>query len=1734
MRGGEIEYEGREDEQVKIRGNRVEIGEIEVAIREFQGVKDAVVLARSDKREAKRLDAFIVVEKGERIAERELKRYLRERLPDYMVPAVIAEIDQLPLSMNGKVDRKRLVEMGSKSVIEEEDHLEPVSKNETEMAGIWREVLDRDRVGIYDNFFDLGGHSLLATQIASRVRHSFEVEIAVRSIFESPTIAELLEQIEKIKLAQRKRSTPPFAALLRAQSLPLSFAQQRLWFLDQMEPFSAFYNMPANIRLTGRLSIEGLEQAINEVVRRHEVLRTAFPIIEGRPSQRIAETQSIAQPVVDLSALSAEAGEAEARRLVIEQACRPFDLSQSPLLLSTLLRLDPHKHALLLTMHHIISDGWSMEIWVKEVTEIYRAFSSGEPSSLPALPVQYADFALWQRQWLESEELVNQLSYWKQRLENALPVLELPTDYPRPPIQSFKGATQSFTLPKPLIDSLEAMSRSYGVTIFMTMLAGFKVLLARYTRQPDITVGAPVANRNRVEIEGLIGFFVNMLVLRSDLSGDPTVAELLRRVREVTLEAYENQDVPFERLVEELQPERSLSHQPLFQVSFQIMDAPDLVRVDTAASTLSLKAGNVDRGTTLFDLSISLRRAVNGLDARVEYSTDLFNHSTIARLFEHYHMLLEAFAANSKQHISSLPLLAPAQRHQILVEWNEEAEAAEQPQLWTSLFESQAAQRPDAVALVLEDEQVSYGKLNLKANQLARYLWRLGVGPEDYVGLFMQRTLEAYVAIIGILKSGGAYLPLDPAYPTERNVYILDDSKAKVLLSEKQMASGLERLQLQTVYIDTACDLIAQESSANPRPQADLDNVAYVIYTSGSTGSPKGVETSHRSIASHCACFKAELDLGPSDLVLLFSSFSFDPSVEQFLSGLMSGARHVIRGDEIWPSSVLARKVSEFQFSYINLPTAYWQQMSQEWVAEPASVAGCHVKTLLVGGDVMTQKALAIWDQLPMSSDRLINAYGPTEATITSTVFDLEGWAPGERYHRRIPIGRPVKGKTIYILDEQYRPAPIGVPGDLYIGGNNLARGYLNRTELSAEKFIPDPFGHNPGDRIYKTGDMAYYMPDGNIQFLRRSDQQTKIRGYRVEPGEIDFTLLQHPDVVDVFSQAVEDEKGDKRIVSYVVASTGFGDALSASQNIEAERVSQWQVIYDERVSNQFSEDIDPQFYITGWHSSYTGQSLPKEEMREWVDNTVNEILSLRPDQVMEIGCGSGLLLFRIAPYCARYLGTDFSTNALSHVENVLSREADLLPQVSLDRRMADNFEGIQKSAFDVVILNSIIQYFPGVDYLLRVLEGALESVKPGGSIFIGDVRSLPLLDAFHASVQLFQATDDLSQAQLRERAERGRTNEEELTIDPALFVALKSRFPQIREVEIRLKRGHFPNELNKYRYNVVLHVGGEVEALTEISWFDWQSDGLTPQVVRQLLREDKPECLGLARVPNARILDDVLAREWLEADEGPETVGRFRQLLNGAGAARGVDPETLWTISRELPYKVDIGWSNSSEVGSFDVVLTRATEVALEPNERVVPAFVREGIVEKPLTSYANNPMKTALSHNMIAVLREYLKERLPEYMVPSSIVLLDEMPLTPSGKLDRRALPAPDQSRAAVDVAYVEPHSEIERAIASVWQEVLNISRVGTRDNFFDLGGHSLLMAQAQSKLRKIFNRDISMIDLFQYTTISALARHIAGDGIELLSPEAQGSDERYEEGMNRLQRRLRQMKQSELENV
>ncbi|MGW3496798.1 amino acid adenylation domain-containing protein [Streptomyces sp. NPDC001020] len=1482
-----------------------------------------------------------------------------------------------------------------------------------------------------------------------------------------------------------ERAAERGGAARAGEPVPLTFQQLRLWFLDRLVPGSPAYNIPVALRLSGPLDVDVLRSALSRLVERHEALRTSVTEVESaEPVQRTGPARPVELPVEPV------AGEEELRALVDAEAREPFDLSTGPLYRFRLLRRDARDHVLLLTWSHLVADGWSAAVFSRELSAVYRGAVGGRTVELPPLPLGYADYAVRQRGTMRGERLERLLAHWKGVLAGAPTVLDLPTDRPRPAIQSFRGDAVHFALSPELTGRLKELAGATDTTLFMVVLAAFKTLLHRYGAGSDLVVGTPVANRGSTDLEGVFGFFANTLAVRTDLAGDPTFRELLSRVRSVTLDAYASQDLPFEKLVDELGLDhRSTSHNPVFQVMYAHNNTPAPTTDLGPGLTATSLHGNT--GAAKFDLWLSTAEVADGMRCVLEYATDLFERATAERVIGHLRTLLAGVAKAPDVPLSRLPLLDAGERERLVRGWNATDTEYDGTRLLHRLVEEQAARTPDAVAVVHAGRSLTYRELDRWANRIAHRLARHGVGPETVVAVAAERSLELVAALLGVLKAGGAYLPLDPSYPPERLAHMLRDSRAGVLLVQDRVRGLLPPFDGTVLPLDRADGEPEHDPAVPVRP----DGAAYVIYTSGSTGLPKGVVNTHGGIVNRLRWMQDAYGLTERDRVLQKTPYSFDVSVWEFFWPLAQGARLVsAEPDGHRDSRYLAETVAAEGITVVHfVPSMLRLFLGERDMPRPAAL-----RLVVCSGEALPyelQEECAA--RLP--GVRLENLYGPTEAAVDVTRWTCRPGDPREL----VPIGTPVANTGIHLLDPALEPVPVGVPGELYIAGVQLARGYHARPGMTADRFVPDPFATEPGGRLYRTGDLARRLPDGSIEFLGRADHQIKLRGLRIEPGEIEEALRGHDSVRDAAvvarrparqradrsgegSQATVD---DRQLVAYVVLDRErTRQGVDRKTNLPDRQVDEWAGVFDTAYAQGPAKSAgsdggrEASFDLAGWDSSYTGEPLPVEEMRAWVDGTVDRILALRPRRVLELGCGTGLLLFRLASHCESYVGADVSRTGLDGIRRELA--AAPLPQVSLVQAPADRPDLVGPGTVDTVVINSVAQYFPDPEYFSAVVRQAIAYTAPGGRVFLGDLRDLGLLEAFHASVETASADAGTPVDTVRALVAQRVREEQELCVDPAFLTALRRANPRIGRVEIQLKGGGYDNELSRFRYDAVLHLDVSFDA-SGVEWQEWDRlpQGRGTDAVRALLAgrgERVPRTLGLLGVPNPRTAPHVATADLLADCAGEQTVGEVAERIP---SSTDPDPESYRALAAELGLRVEIRRSARHGADRCDLLFQPAGT-----REPIGFPDAEDSDAARGTTPLTNRPLDQRLARELTPAWRAWLKERLPDYMVPAFFMPLPELPLTPSGKCDRSALPEPPPvpPTAQDDAAPGTPQEEL---LAKVWCEVLGLDRVGVHTNYFELGGDSIRGVRVVSRANQE-GLALTLRDLFQYPTVTELA--------------------------------------------
>jgi amino acid adenylation domain-containing protein len=1453
----------------------------------------------------------------------------------------------------------------------------------------------------------------------------------------------------------------------------LSPLQQGMLLHTLSAPHSGMYFEQYSATIRGALDVAAMKRAWQAVVDRHAVLRTSFSWADlDKPLQIVHRRVVLPIDERDWRDLDEASRRARVDDYLREDRRRGFDLAQAPLMRLALFRLDQQTWQFTWSFHHILLDGWSVALVAAEVQRLSESESARRtPLSAPPPYRNYIG-------WLQRQDLARAEQYWRETLAGFAAPTPLPIDRQVPAVDS-QGEDYSArrrVLGAEATAALTAYARRHHITSSTVVQAAWALLLHRYSSERDVVFGVTSSGRP-VDLDGadrMVGIFVNTLPMRAAVDPGAAIVPWLRDVQARQVEMRQYEYTPLVKIHGWSDVPRTLS---LFSslVGFENYPVDEAVR--EGGDALEFIDPQLFEKTN-YPLSLIVKPGTD-LSLRLMYDMRLFDQATVDRMLAHVDAIIRAIvAAAPDTRLDALPMLTGDERRQVVAEFN--ATAADYPRHGSidRAFEAQAASTPDAIAVECGGERLTYAALNARANQLARYLRRAGVGPDVPVAVCLDRSPSLIVALVGIVKAGGAYVPLDAGYPAERLELMMADTASPVLITDSRLARTLPSGTATVICLDSAADAIAREGVDDLSSTTGPDHLAYVIYTSGSTGRPKGAAVPHRGVL-RLVFSPNYVELGPSERLLQLAPISFDASTLEVWGALLRGGCCVLFPERVPTAPELRRVLDEHRVTTLWLTASLFNALIDE---APETLRG--VRQVLTGGEALSvahiQRA-----QRALPDTRLINGYGPTESTTFACCHAIPrplGEVPS------VPIGRPIQNTRVYVLDADFEPVPGGVAGELFIGGDGLARGYWNRAALTAERFVPDPFAADPGSRLYRTGDRVRWRADGTIEFLGRCDDQVKIRGFRIEPGEIEATLAQHPAVREVTVVAREDQPGDRRLVAYLVPRDGSGgDAVGADARLESERIAQWRKVYDTVIYEGVEasgEALDPSFNIAGWTSSFTGRPIPADAMREQVEQTVARVLARRPRRVLEIGCGTGLLLFRLAPHCEEYCGTDFSPVAIAHVDRHLPDA--LRPRVRLLQRLADDFEGLEAGSFDCVLLNSTIQYFPGVDYLLTVLEGGVRLLAPGGTLFVGDVRNHALLEPFHAAVQLFQADDVLPIERLRQRVRQHVAHEQELLVSPAFFAALGSRIPGLSGADIQPKRGRHRHELSEFRYDAMLTVGAGETATADVAWSDWGSDGVTLDRLRARLEDAAAGAVGVLHVPNARVAQSVAAARLIN-DDGSDLVAReLRSRL--PETEEGVDPEALWALGESLGFQVDLSWAAGRPDGSFDALFRRRGEGGLPaPRFPSTPDAV-------DWSALANDPIQGTTAHALVPQLRGYLRERLPEYMIPSAFVVLEALPLSPNGKVDRRALPSPDAARPDAEAVPIGPRSADEEALAEIWRSVLGARLIGVHDNFFETGGHSLMATQVVSRVRDLFRVELPLRALFESPTIAGLAADIA----------------------------------------
>ncbi|MCL7460191.1 amino acid adenylation domain-containing protein [Micromonospora sp. MSM11] len=1624
----------------------------------------------------------------------------------------------IPVTTSGKTRRgdcARAYAAGSATIVAD-DPLRPAARPAPAAAPAQAQRLrvlagglievDPERIDPERTLPELGFDSLRAVELQHLIEGEWGVRPSLTDLLGDSTVAELAAALP----AAPAPADPPAAAPAADRPYPLSYGQRAIWFQGALADDPANLNLSRAVTVDGELDVDALARAVRDLGVRHPALLTRYDDAGAEVTQRVVGDAEITLDVRDATHWPAGRLDAEI------EAELGVGFDGPPLLRAVLFRQAADRHTLLLCTHHSVMDVWSLAVLVEDLATGYGRHAAGDDAAPPAPTAHPAEFVAWQRSFLDGAAGRELTATCQAQVADLVP-LDLPTDRPRPSVRTFRGAAHAFRLGPDLCAGIDALAASHGVSRTAVLFAGYAAVLSRYAGQAEFPLGFVHAGRVRGRFADLVSYLVNPLAVPVDLSGDPEFGALARAAHDAVLAASDRAEVPFGRIVEGLGQAADPSRGALISAAFAYQHGRGTDRLGLAPMVLNhegalgdwagLRVRNrpVRQRATYYDLSLYLGEHGGELLGTFDYSTDLFDADTVGVLAEALTALLAAAVAAPATPVGALPLLSAEGQRRVLVEWNDTTADYDTDRCAPEIVAEQARRSPHAPAAIDDTTRLTYAELNAAANRLAHRLIRLGAGRGTRVGLLVPRSTVSLTAVLAILKTGAAYVPLDPSYPVDRLRFMLADSGARLLVAAPDAAADLPDVEV----VDPAGEPLAAEDDRDPRPTAHPDDVAYVVYTSGSTGTPRGVLGLHRGIVNRQRWIMDRFPMGPDEVGSHKTSLSFFDSGGEMFLPLFAGAPLVVVPEDVGRDPVrlvdlLARHRVTRLVAVPSLLRAILDGVPDAG-ERLSALRYCHSS-----GEALTPDLAARW-LAALPGCVLVDLYGSSEISADVTLDVVTG------PERVGSVGRPIGNTRVYVLDEALRPVPPRFAGEVYVGGAGLARGYLDQPALTAARFVPDPYGS--GERLFRTGDRGRFSHDGRLEFLGRADHQVKVRGFRIELGEIEATLRAHPGVAAAVAALAEAPGGGKqRIVAAVVprqrsgspASTGVGPGGAPATN----RVSDWRLLYD-RMYTEAGPAEEAQQAI--WTSSYTGAPFTDVEMGEWIDQAVRRIRELRPRRLLELGCGTGNLTLALAPDCETYVGTDFSAAGLKVLEQRLDAEGIDRGSVTLLLREADDVTGIEAASFDTVVLHSVTQYFPNHDYLREVLRAAVTAAAPGGRIYLGDVRDLDLLEVFHASVELgAEPEPGLTVGELRRRVAARVLADDELVLAPDLFLTAGDWLPGVTGAELHLKRGRQANELSAFRYDVVLHVGADpqrpaTDPLDPLR-LDWAGDALDVARLRSLLRGNRNRPVEVRGVPNARLVTVAGPVRRLAglADADPVT-------RPAGGLPAGVDPEDCWSIGEALGRRTSVVPSTERDPYAMDLRFWPAGR----PDDAVgwTPPGTRRG----GWPELANDPLRATARRDLLHDLRTHLRQRLPEFMVPL-LHLVDELPTTATGKVSRRAVAAEAteaMARLGAGATARPPTAGgggLQAQVTEVWLDVLGVGAVGLDDNFFDVGGNSLSLVQVHIRLQELIGRQFPLVDLYEHTTVRKLAEHLGEPARPAAEPPADPGPDRTEQVANR----------------
>jgi len=1531
--------------------------------------------------------------------------------------------------------------------------------------------------------------NLLFYHLHNRGVYTYEGRPAFTTTEHSDADLQLVAEAFKESVAELQRAGFMLGRPLQGENetltIPLSEGQQEIWLATRFgSEASMAFNLASTLQFRGQLNTSALEASLDALVLRHEALR-AVPNNDGQ-TQRIHPPAKAKMGIVqvDLSSHDEQGRQSALRSHRALEVETPFDLENGPLVRARLLQLSADEHLFILTAHHVVADGWSCGVLLRDLGALYAAACAGQTAKLTS-PMQLSEWVQLQADARESQERRAAMEYWLDQYSDSAPILELPTDRARTPLKTYAAARVNLDLDADFTKSIRDLSTKLGATTFATLLGAFQTFLHRLSGQTDVVVGFSLAGQSSLDGHDLVGHCVNFLPLRMKVEGDSSFGEQVMQARGKVFDAIEHQQVAFGELIKRLNLRRDPSRLPLMSVAFNL----DPSSKGISFGDLEVTPGSVPRRYENFDIFFNVVELADRLQIQCTYSEGLWDSSTMSRRLLEYKTLLESALAAPSSLVGQLPMLPLAERKLVLETWNPPYEAT--TNLVGGIHDRvafAAKRNPMATAVVCGNDTLSYADLEARSNQLANHLRAIGVRQGDLVGICAERSTAMIIGLLAILKAGGAYVPVDPVNPDERLSFIMKDARVRVLLTQDSLRYRIDSHGAEVFCIDTDWPRVAMLPTTPPNPATKPSDLAYVIYTSGSTGVPKGCMIEHGHVMRLFDATRAWFNFCPDDVWTMFHSFAFDFSVWEIWGPLTEGGKLVIVPylTSRAPDQMLELLEKEGVTILNQTPSAFRQLIAAD-VSE-TKVRPLALRQIIFGGETLELATLRPWvDRRGDQTPQLINMYGITETTVHVTYRHIS--QADIDANTGSMIGVPIPDLSLYIVDAQLNPVPVGVPGEIVVGGAGVARGYLNRPELTAERFVPNPF--RKGDRLYRSGDVGRFTSNRDIEYLGRADRQIKIRGFRIETGEIEAAVSSHPSVADACVVAQSATDGQKSLVAYVVPrSTSDRESAPAGRDEHKQDwQGKWALLYESGKQALKSAGKDESANLTD-EAILVGLAEQSDFHEEWLEfqgQTLDRIAKLNLGDVMEIGCGTGQVLLKVAPKARTYYGTDFAELGIQEIERQIARAGDEFSRTRVAVKEGVDFDGVSPRSLDTVIINSVIQYFPDAAYLLRVLENAVTALRPGGCIYVGDVQSLSYLFTHHVQDQLARSPDNMPLSQVRRLVDTRVLNEDELVVDPEFFLAFQASNSRVSGIELHQRRGKILNETTRFHYDVYVFVEGQ-PAACNIAFESW-SVAMEPEALAQWLSASSPDVLAIQNVPNARVLKEIRAASLIRKDTAAQDAHELKAAAELGPV--GVDPEALWALEQRVPYKVDVLWSTGN-AGTFDVVFRKLSQAgmpvsALPTIHPILPS-------DSSPARFANSPHLKGLARTLFQDLKDFIKDKLPDYMVPSQWVLLDRLPLTANGKLDVKALPAPESQASRDEDAFVAPQGEIETTIAKVWSEVLRLDKIGTRDNFFEAGGHSLLAVQATMRLRDILGVDLNLGSLFLSPTIAQLAETIS----------------------------------------